>query len=268
MKKIIATTLLSLVLSTSAHAHMRWLLPSHTVLSEPAYVTFDSSISNNLFFPERPFPVDGLMITKPDGTPGSAENLAKGKLRNSFDLNIDQEGTWRVGLQSSFFFIRYQDKNGERGGWRGDRSGLEAALKEAREKAADDVTVMESHSRMETFVTLGQPTRKALVVSGEGIEMQSNTHPNDLYNGETTQFTFTIDGKPQQGVEVHITRGGTRYRNDTATLTLETDKKGRVSVPWSEPGRYLLEVSAEGKSREKGVARRLGYLLTLEVLPQ
>lgn len=268
MKKILATTLLSLVLGTTAHAHMRWLLPSHTVLSEPAYVTFDSSISNNLFFPERPFPVDGLTITKPDGTPGSPENLAQGKLRNSFDLNIDQEGTWRVGLQSSFFLIRYQDKNGQRGGWRGEKKGLKAALKEARKKASGDVTVMESHSRMETFVTLGQPTLKALAVSSEGIGMQSDTHPNDLYSGESTRFTFTIDGKPQQGIEVHITRGGTRYRNDTATLTLKTDRKGQVSLPWSEPGRYLLEVSAEGKSSEKGIARRLGYLLTLEVLPQ
>lgn len=267
-KTLPAALLSSLLIPTLGSAHMRWLVPSNTVLSEPGAVTFDASISNNVFFPERAFPIDGVTVIDPEGNRVEVSNTLKGMRRSVFDIEAEKEGTYRVAIGASFYFIRYKNKNGERGGWRGDEAGLNAALKEAKDNADGDIQVTESHSRLETFVTVGQPSVETLKPLGRGLELKASTHPNDLYAGETAHFTFLLNGEPANGLTVSVIAGGTRYRNNTSARTFTTDKTGNVAIDWQQAGMYLLEVEAEGKSNTKGVKRRDSYIVTLEVLPE
>ena len=56
-----------LTLSPAAQAHKLGRLPSHTVVSEAQWITVDASVSNDIFDVDRPFPLQGLTVTGPDG---------------------------------------------------------------------------------------------------------------------------------------------------------------------------------------------------------
>ena len=123
---------------------------------------------------------------------------------------------------------------------------------------------------METFVTNGPPNDTALKPSNTGLEMVPVTHPNDLYAGEEAKFRLLLDGMPAVGIEVEIVRGGTRYRNAQDEAKATTDADGEFAVTWPEAGMYWLEASSEDDNVTVPGAksRRLGYIATLEVLPQ
>ncbi len=133
---------------------------------------------------------------------------------------------------------------------------------------ADDLKVSQTSSRMEVFVTSGNPTETVLKTTGKGLELAPITHPNDLFAGEAAEFTFLLDGKPAAGVEISVIPGGNRYRDQLGEINAKTDEQGKVSITWPEAGMYWLE--AELKT-DKGVTqpateRRASYSATLEVL--
>jgi hypothetical protein len=90
----------AMLLPLPATAHRAWMLPSATVLSgENPWVTVDAAISNDLFYFEHmPMPLDGLLITAPDGSRAAAENQARGRYRSTFDFQLKQAGTYRVAV--------------------------------------------------------------------------------------------------------------------------------------------------------------------------
>src|SRR5690606_12016613 len=135
---------------------------------------------------------------------------------------------------------------------------------------AKDLEVSESVSRVQTFVTRGAPSETVLEPEGLGLELVPVTHPNDLYAGEEATFRFQVDGKPAAGLDVEIVRGGTRYRNAQDEIIATTDANGQFSVTWPEAGMYWLETSTSDDkvSMPQAARRRLGYVATLEVLPQ
>ncbi len=85
---------------SSAHAHRTWLLPSIGLADDKgAWVTFDAAVSEDLFvLGANAVKLDGLVITAPDGSQIAAANPFTGKLRSTFDLHLNQEGTYRVSL--------------------------------------------------------------------------------------------------------------------------------------------------------------------------
>lgn len=261
----IAVTTASLLFATTAQAHLRWLLPSHTVLSDAAAVTFDASVSNDVFHVARPYPLTGLTVLDPEGRAATAHNLLNGARRNVFDVEIDKPGTWQVMLENTGYFLGYVDRNGERQRWRGDRKALDKALRKARREAEGPVAVTESHSRLGAFVTLGAPS--AIAPREKGLDIRFDTHPNDLYAGETLTLTVTFDGAPAAGVELSLVAGGTRYRDTHGEQVFTTDEQGRVSITWPYAGLYLLVAEHESDSGIEDVRRRDALLLTLEVLP-
>lgn len=246
------------------HAHNLWLLPSSTVLSSPQWITVDAAVSNDLFhFNYVPLALDGLAVEAPDGRPADPQNLMKGRLRSVFDLNLDRPGTWRVSVLNRGVFASYR-LDGERKRWRGRAADLDSQIP----AAATELVVTESLGRIETFATVGKPS--VLRASGEGLEMLAETHPNDLFAGEPARFRFTIDGKPAVGLQVAVIAGGTRYRDSLDDRSFVADADGRVEIAWPAPGLYWLEASAEDEhtSVPRASKRRLGYVATLEVLPQ
>lgn len=262
-----AALVLALSLPFAAQAHKAWLQPSQTVLAgNNPWVTVDAAVSNDLFyFNHVPLKTDNLAITAPDGSSVAPQNAATGKYRTVFDVELKQTGTYRIGVVNNYVTGSWEE-NGQPKRWR----GTEAEFATGVPKNAKNLQVGQSVSRVETFVTSGQPSDAALKPSGVGLELVPVTHPNDLFAGEEAKFRLQIDGKPATGLDVEIVRGNTRYRNAQDEIKVKTDAKGEFSVTWPEAGMYWLEANTQDDKTtvKQAKQRRLGYVATLEVLPQ
>lgn len=259
--------LLVALLNSSCFAHKLWILPSQTQFSgDDAWVTVDACASNDLFyFNHVALPLENLAIVAPDGTKAEAVNKLKGKYRSVFDLQLTQDGTYRVALMTNFVFASWE-KNGERKRMRGSAK----SLKERLPADAENVKVSESLGRLETFVTRNNPTTDAIKPVGDGLEMIPVTHPNDLYAGESATFKLILNGEPAEGQELAVVRGGTRYRNSLDEKKVTTNANGEFTVSWDEPGMYWISTSAQDDktSLPQAKVRYLTYAATLEVLPE
>jgi len=267
-RSLILAAALMAALPFAASAHKVWLQPSQTVLSgNDPWITVDAAVSNDLFyFNHFPLSTDNIRITAPDGSQGQLQNPASGKYRSVFDVQLDQTGTWRIAHVNEGLFATWKDgKVLER--WRGNAQTFASEVP----VNAIDLKVTQTLSRVETFVTNGNPNETALQATNQGIELLIlDGHPNDLFAGETARFRLLLDGQAREGLEVEIVRGGTRYRNAQEEIKLTTDAQGEFSVTWPQAGMYWLETGSEDNKTTvpQASARRLSYVVTLEVLPQ
>ena len=254
---------LALALPAAALAHDLWMLPSSTVLSgTDSWITVDAAVSNDKFyFNHAPLRLDNLQIAAPDGKPAQAHNLARGKLRSTFDLQLNQPGTYRIAVVNDGVLARWT-QDGQPKRYFGKPEGLAGAVP----AQAQDLEVSQNVGRIETFATAGKPTELQQV--GKGLELAPVTHPNDLYSGETATFKMLIDGKPAAGLEVTIVPGGSRYRDKVDEIDVQTAQDGTFKVQWPQPGLYWVEARAQDEQTTvpQATKRRLSYAATLEVL--
>src|SRR5688572_32731409 len=94
-----AVVLLAITPATSFAARA-WLLPSQTIVARSGgWVTVDAANSDDLFsFNQGSMPIDALTVTGADGAAVTPQNVAKGKTRSSFDLELRASGTYRVAV--------------------------------------------------------------------------------------------------------------------------------------------------------------------------
>lgn len=233
----------------SAQAHRQWLLPSSTISSgSDAWVTVDAAVSNDIFYYEHfAAALDGLVITGPDGKPAQAENQAKGRYRNVFDLKLAKSGTYRIALVTDALTASYKVGD-EIKRVRGTAESL------AKEVPADaqDLRVTHMQNRVETYVTSGKPTLEAIKPTGRGIELVPVTHPNDLVVGDIATFRFIDNGKPAVGYAATLILSGLRYRSQLGDVHLTTDAKGEIKIKWPAAGMYWLNIVPPGAPREGG----------------
>ena len=287
---------LATCLSFSAHAHRSWMLPSATVLSGDApWVTVDAAVSNDIFYFEHfPLQIEGvgqpfvrpgaqppatangkpapqpmqrpranLQIQRPDGSLAQPQFGNTGRYRSTFDVELDQKGTWKLAIANQGLFASYEE-NGERKRWSGKLEDVKTAIP----AKADKLQVTQSSSRMEVFVTSGAPTEQVLTPAGKGLELAPVTHPNDLVHGEAARFVFLLDGKPAANVKVTLIREGIRYRDTLDEIELTTNDQGELSVDWQQAGMYWMEAvsSMPVKDDSPVTQRRDSYTATLEVM--
>lgn len=295
MKMFTQWTVLTLVacLSLPAQAHRAWMLPSATILSGDApWITVDAAVSNDIFYFEHfPLQIEGvgepfvrpgapqttadgkplpqrpranLQIARPDGRQAQPQFGNTGRYRSTFDVELDQKGTWKLAIASQGLFASYE-LNGERQRW----SGKLEQLPQAIPAEADKLQVTQSSSRMEVFVTSGAPTAEVLTPTGQGLELVPVTHPNDLVEGETAQFVFVLDGQPAAHAKVTLIAAGIRYRDNLNAIELQTDAKGEVRIDWPAAGMYWMQaVSSQPVQQDDSpiTQRRDSYTATLEVM--
>lgn len=278
---------LCLLVPTAAQAHRSWLFPSSTVLSkEGSWVSIDAARSNDLFYfdhfpmllsnvdaqPEELAkmrrrnrgPAPAIEISSPDGGKIDPKFGHVGRFRTTFDVPLEKSGTYKMSVFETGMFARYKLK-GEEKRWRGTEETFEKEIP----KDAEELQVTDRYNRVETFVTVGNPTTEVLKTTGAGLELEAVTHPNDLYAKETATFKFLLDGKAAAGIKVSVIRGGIRYRDALGEIEATTGEDGTVKVTWPEPGMYFISASARREASEpKGRQMRAGYAATLEVLPQ
>ena len=264
-RKLAAGVAVALALSAPAHAHRAWILPSTFTLSgDEQLITVDGAISNDLFFPNHvAMRLDDMKITAPDGTVTGVENGWTGKIRSTFDVTLDQQGTYKIGTGGNSFFASWEE-DGERRRARGTYEGF----KEEGVLDKEGVELTKMSRQTATFVTLGAPTDDVFATTGEGLEFTPVTHPNDVYTGEEITFGFTLDGAPIEGMEVEIVKGHDRYRDEQGTLELTTDADGQITFTLEESGRYWLETGTQGTTMVDGkeIGARSGYVVTFEAL--
>lgn len=252
--------------SPPASAHKMWVRPSETVLTGPnPLITVDAAISNDLFFFNHvALPLNGLVVTAPDGSKAPVENQATLRYRGVFDVPMPRKGTYRIAVGTSMILATWNE-GGERRMWRGPAADADAKIP----AEATDLKITERLGRVETFATNGNPSVEALKPTGKGIELVPVTHPNDLYAGESARFRFVVDGKPTAGLKVVIIRGDTRYRDAQREIEATTDADGEFTVQWDGPGMYWLETTTtdDKMTHPRASSRTLGYTVTLEVLP-
>ena len=290
MKRIsLLAALIAAALPFSAIAHKQWLVPSSTVLAgKDVWITVDGAVSNQLYYPDHvPMRLDNVVVTAPDGSSHKPQNPATGKFRSVFDVQLEQQGTYRIANVNAGVSARWdtpeslaaakaaKDNPPAAGGGMGGapRGGMlrNATVEDLATKIPKDalnLQVTESAGRVETFATNGSPSDVAPI--GKGLELVPVTHPNDLFAGEAATFRLVVDGKPAAGLEVEIVRGGTRYRNAQDEIKATTDANGAFSVTWPEAGMYWLETATTDSktSVPQAKQRRLSYVGTFEVLPQ
>lgn len=266
--KVLVLLAVTLGLHT-AQAHRLWVLPSSTVLSgENAWVAFDACVSNNIFFANhRPLSLDSVVATAPDGNKLTIENPQAGNIRSTFDVKLEQQGTYRIGVERKGLMAFYKDGE-ERRRWQGTREELvsQGIVKK------DDVRIVDSNSAVIAFVTLGNPSKKNLEPKNQGLEILfPDTHPNDLVTNEEIKVAFLLDGKPAAGLEITVIKHGDRHRNNPGEVTLTTDAKGETTLTFPEAAFYWLEAETTSKAEPvEGVEvnKRASLSLTLEVLPE
>ncbi len=264
MKTSLFALLLAAMLPT-AHAARAWLLPGQTIVARNGgWVAVDGAMADDLFsFNQGAMNIDALVVTGPDGAPVAAQNIAKGKTRSSFDLELRQPGTYRIAVADDMVMARWEE-DGKPKRWRGTPAEMATNLP----ANAAQLEVEQMQRRVETFVTVGAPS--ALKSAGKGLELVPERHPNDLYVGEVAKLRFLLDGKPAAGLEVEIVPGGTRYRDSLGEMRLKTDQDGLVTVTWPAAGMYWLDAGIEDENATVANVkkRRASYNATFEVLPQ
>lgn len=260
---LIAAAVASLSIG-AAEAHRAWIVPSSSIVSgDNAWVTFDAAISNDLFFPDhRPMGIEQIAITAPDGASLTPQNATVGQYRTTFDLKLDQKGTYRIAQASNGLNASWQEA-GQPKRWRGT---MEEYVAQGIDKKPG-VELTASSRRIETFVTNGAPTD--IKATGKGLEMVPVTHPNDLYSGEEIAFKLMDNGKPAAGVEVTVIAGGDRYRAAAGELTLKSGADGSVKFKLENAGMYWLEAESRGQVSMEGKTLNAmsTYVAVLEVLP-
>lgn len=263
-KTVFALTTLAALLAApmAAQAHRAWLAPTSTVLSgADAWVGFDAGMSNGVFIADHAaMRLDGLVITAPDGSTAQPQNMMRSRYRSTFDVHLNQPGTWRVANVMGGYSATYK-QGGEDKRWR----GTEAEMATAIPADATDVVRTRSLNRVETFVTLGEPT--AITPTGQGLELVPATHPNDLVAGEAATFTLMHDGKPAAGQTITVARGGTRYRDNPEEITVTTGADGEFSVTWPEAGMYWINAAVRTPAAGDQIAMNAQYNGVVEVLP-
>jgi hypothetical protein len=235
-----------IALPQMAGAARPWMLPSETMFagSGNEWLTVDAAISSDLYYFDHPGQDWQPVVIAPDDSIVPVENRAVGKLRQTFDLGIKAKGTYKIAITNEMLIGNYM-LNGERKML--PRGTMPATLATALPQGATDVQTAITATRIETFVTAGEPDRKVFATTGKGLEMVPITHPNDLAVGEAASFRFLLNGKPAAGLDVVAIPGGIRYRSDLKQMDARTDAQGKVSFTWPEAGMYWISLSTGGR---------------------
>src|SRR5690349_10138649 len=143
------------VVPAAAFAARAWLLPSQTIVARSGgWVTFDAANSDDLFsFNQGAMPIDSLSVSGGDGTAVTPQNVARGKTRSSFDLELRAPGTYRVAVAGDVVMARWEE-DGKPKRWRGAPADMAANIPANAAK----LEVEQMQRRVETFVTVGSPT--------------------------------------------------------------------------------------------------------------
>jgi uncharacterized GH25 family protein len=271
MSKIKLFSLTALLLAGSAHAHTRWILPTHFNVSaeegkKNVWIMADVTASNETFHVDKPMGSDNLTILQPNGKSSRADSSFRGHRKSVVDINLTENGTYKMFIAGDTRYVTSYKMPGSDKAKR-MRDVNKANRDQRLPKGATDVKTMAASSQVMTFITLNQPTDN-FGIKKQGLELMPITHPSDIAQNEETTLQFLFDGKPQANVSIEIIKDGSRYRNDAGVQTFKTDKSGNVTFTLAEAGRYILVAKHRAKAKNNPLAEMVSgqIFLTFEAV--
>ncbi len=227
-------------MTLSLQAHTLTVVPSHYVQSKTgSFISVDVSASNMTFQADKGIDLKAFHVVNPDNTAGHVVSSYQGKRKSQADVELKQEGTYRLELGGMPRFFTSYELDGKRERLMGNKQEAAAKLP----KGATKVVTTQGRNRAMAFVTVKKPSDQVLALTGKGLEFSFDKHPADIVASEPVTVTMMFDGKPVAGVELHLSFDGELYRNEPGRIEHKTDASGQFTFTPATPGRYLLEGS-------------------------
>ncbi|MCC4600464.1 DUF4198 domain-containing protein [Xanthomonas melonis] len=226
-------TLSALLLAASASAHTPYLAPSTFAPQPGQTVTLDAAFAETFFVPEAAFDQSRFSITGPDGGDTAPSRVQGFDTRTVVEHTLGkQAGTYRfsTGLRVGAQF-RTWEHNGKRETVRDPKIPMP--------QGATLVASFQSRTLAQTYLSVGKPDRTALAASNRGLELIPVTHPNDLYVGETLDFTVQYDGAPLANQNVEISEAVWTSDRKPKLVSVTTDAAGRARLKLDQAGTWL-----------------------------
>lgn len=222
------------VFAATASAHTPYLAPSTFAPRAGDTVALDASFAETFFVPETVFDNSHFTVTGPDGKEVALDGVQLLKVRavGEYTLPKGTAGTYRfsTGPRLGALF-RTWELDGKRESSRDPEAKIPAGAKV--------ISNFQSLTLAETYVTVGEPGLAALQPRSKGIELVPTTHPNDLFVGETFDFTVQYDGKPLADQKVEVTEAVWTSDRKPQVVTVLTDAQGKASVKLERAGTWL-----------------------------
>lgn len=240
MSKLKLLALLGLALTTTTHAHNRWIIPSHYSISAEKnasniWIMADVTASNSTFYVDKAMGVDRFTVLSPTGEDIRIGASFTGHRKSVVDINLKESGTYKLFLDYDMSYWTNFTSGKEEDWIEADKQSRKSKLP----KGAKKPHTIASKAQVISYVTVNAPTNN-FHLSNEGLELKPITHPSDIAQNEETKLQFLYDGKPQKNVKIEIIKDGTRYRNNPEALALTSNKNGEIAFTLKDAGRYLL----------------------------
>lgn len=289
--KIALLTALPVV--THAHTMSPYLLPE-VFDTQSNNVSFQSGVTVEKFFvPSANFKTS-YVLTDPTGKDTAINATASLKRFNVGELTLDPAGTYRIRTQDAVGNAgKYALVDGR---WLRVRPARPAAQNQAqtpkpeapkkegsapttnqppRVISADQVPAnaetLDVTNRLiaESYITKNKPSAIP-AVTNKGFEVKLNTHPNELYVGDSLKAQVLFDGKAVPNLEVEIFKGASSYQPNAKREepSVKTNAKGEFEVKFTQSGIYLITTSypeANPDNTKKPSTENITYSLTVEV---
>lgn len=268
LNKITATTAL-LMLSASVLAHDLDIFPSaHHVGKTPKAVPVDITATHGVYRFDFPVSADGITVFGVDGEPVRAiGTVVQSARRTSFDLQLNEEGTYKIIYdQGRPFYMTYYTV-GDRDTQKRLRGANKSAAAEQAPANAKNLETVKYIRSAVTFINAKKPTKAVLEPTGKGFELVPVTHPADYVNGEPITLRILLDGKPLAGADVHIYAEHGQYNGKSEPITLQTNEAGEVTTTFEEGGRFAARILYTRASQDKEADKdALALFYTFEVV--
>lgn len=228
---------LTLLLANTLLAHPMWIVPSEfSVSGDSQWLTFTTSASNTLFAADKPLEQAGMAVVAPNGKPLELNHFFAGQRSSVFDLELVQQGTYRVEYQRPVFYYTSYQQDGEKKGLRADKQQAQTELPDsAIERHTEKVDM-----KTTLYITRNAPSDEVMTPSGRGFEITPLTHLNDIVAGDVATFRLTLNGKAAVNYKVELTPAGSRYRDQRGVITLISDDRGDVHFDVPQAGIWFL----------------------------
>lgn len=228
-----AALLLALLGTSSAHAHMPYVLPTLFDLGKSDHVTVEAAFAEDAFLPEVAMRDAPFHLIAPDGARLPTGTVTHLRDLSIFEAAIPADGTYRV-------------TSGQRAGRKGKmfKVGNEWKMRgEGGEPPAHAEQVdVQSMTLADAYVTRGQPSDAALKPLGKALEIRAITHPNRIVAGSDASFALLFDGKPLANADISLFRSAGVYDGRKMVAQVKTGADGRFSLKPEDAGTYLILV--------------------------
>jgi len=246
-KLICRSTLFAASLATSsiAMAHTPYILPYHFDTTKDIS-TVQASATEDFFIPDHGISGD-FFVTSPTGVTTSISDVTSLKEVTLAQIPLTEDGTYRITLKTKPRTNKYIHIDGRWLNVRPARGGANNKPKEplsdrgyiTPEELATDAKVIESTSTrtLETYITKGRSSDKAINITGKGLEVKLSQNPSEIFLDQGLEFDVLFNGQPIKNQMVEIDQVG------KAPLELQTDDKGHAKATFTQAGTYMLDVT-------------------------